>query len=395
LRLSDKMKKLFYFLFLTVILSVHSQSSLSLSNQAEISLITCSPGTELYAAFGHTAFRVRDPKLGLDRVYNYGTFDFNDPNFYGNFVKGDLRYFLSAYDFNRFLRSYHRENRGVIGQVLDLQQTDVQKVFDFLENNAKPENREYFYDYFFNNCSTKPYDVIVKNLGDKLIEPTLFNTKTTSHRQLMQPYLKNLSWGDFGIDLALGSVIDRPATPKEHLFLPENVLTYFDHVQIIKNETIKPFVKRKEQILLQQEITQPDTFFTPLRVFSILAFIVLLITYRDSKQHKRARILDFIILFISGLVGVFLLLTWFATNHISASTNYNTLWAFAPNLIVSFFLLKKKVPNWVHSYSLFALVVLLIGVLIWVLQIQVFSIAVAPIILLLAIRYFYLWKFIK
>ena len=187
------MKKLLI-LFISFLSFTSQSQSIPLSEQAEVSLITCGPGTELYAAFGHTAFRVRDPKVGFDRVYNYGTFDFNDPNFYTNFTKGDLRYFLSAYDFGRFLRTYHKEKRWVTGQVLNLQQTDVQKIFDYLENNAKRENREYFYDYFFNNCSTKPYDVIVETIGDKLVEPEIFNVETTSHRQLTQPYLKNLSW---------------------------------------------------------------------------------------------------------------------------------------------------------------------------------------------------------
>lgn len=388
------MKKLLI-LFISILSFTTQSQSIPLSEQAEVSLITCGPGTELFSAFGHTAFRVRDPKLGLDRVYNYGTFDFNDPNFYANFTKGDLRYFLSAYDFGRFLRTYHREKRWVTGQVLNLQQSDIQKIFDFLENNAKKENREYFYDYFFNNCSTKPYDVILEIIGDKLIEPEIFKTDIKSHRQLTQPYLKELSWGDFGIDLALGSVIDRPATPKEYLFLPENVLTYFDATKIAKDGNEQSIVKRTEDILLKQEVNYKDTFFTPLISFSILAMLVIAFTFKNIKKQKRSRILDFILFFITGLIGVFLLLTWFGTNHISARNNYNTLWAFAPNLIVSFFLLKKKLPNWIHNYSKGALFILMIGLVIWILQIQVFSIAILPLIVLLATRYVYLWKMTK
>ncbi len=388
------MKKLLILFILFLSFTTQSQS-IPLSEQAEVSLITCGPGAELFSAFGHTAFRVRDPKLGIDRVYNYGTFDFNDPNFYANFTKGDLRYFLSAYDFGRFLRTYHREKRWITGQVLNLQQSDVQKIFDYLENNAKKENREYFYDYFFNNCSTKPYDVIAKIIGDKLVEPEIFNTEIKSHRQLTQPYLKNLSWGDFGIDLALGSVIDRPTTSKEHLFLPENVLTFFDAMKIIEDGNELPIVKRTENILLKQEAIYKDTFFTPFITFSILALLVIIFTFKNIKQQKRSRFLDFLIFFISGLIGVFLLLTWFGTNHISARNNYNTLWAFAPNLVVSFFLFKKKLPSWIPKYSLATLVVLMISLIIWIAQIQVFSIAVLPLIVLLATRYVYLWKFSK
>lgn len=387
----DKMKKLLI-LFISILSFTAQSQSLPLSNQAEVSLITCGPGTELFSAFGHTAFRVRDPEVGFDRVYNYGTFDFNDPNFYTNFTKGDLRYFLSAYDFGRFLRTYHNEKRWVTGQVLDLNQADIQKIFDYLENNAKRENREYFYDYFFNNCSTKPYDVIVENFGNQLIEPTLFNTEVISHRQLFQPYIKELSWGDFGIDLCLGSPIDRKVTPKEYLFLPENVLTYFDEMKIIEDGQEKPIVKRTEHILLEQEVNYKDTFFTPFITFSILAILVIIFTIKNIKQQKRSRFLDFTIFFSTGLIGVFLLLLWLVTNHISAENNYNTLWAFGPNLIVSFFLLKKQLPKWISKYSLVCLIVLAIALIVWIFQIQVFSIAILPLILLLGVRYFYLWK---
>lgn len=388
------MKKLLL-IFISILSFTSYSQSITLSEQAEVSLITCGPGTELFSAFGHTAFRVRDPKFGFDRVYNYGTFDFNDPNFYANFAKGDLRYFLSTYDFGRFLKAYHREKRWVTGQVLNLQQTDVQKIFDYLENNAKKENREYFYDYFFNNCSTKPYDVIVETIGNKLVEPEIFNTETISHRQLFQPYLKELSWGNFGIDLALGSVIDRPTTPKEHLFLPEKVLTYFDSMKIIENGEEQPIVKRTENILLEQEVNYKDPFFTPLISFSILALLVIVLTFKNIKQQKRSRILDFLLFFTTGGIGILLLLIWLGTNHISAGNNYNTLWAFAPNLIVSFFLLKKQLPNWIRKYALISLIVLMIGLLIWLLQIQVFSIAILPLIGLLAFRYFYLWRLVK
>ena len=253
----------------------------------------------------------------------------------------------------------------------------------------------YYYDYFFNNCSTKPYDVIVETIGDKIIESAIFNTEVKSHRQLTQPYLKNLSWGDFGIDLGLGSPIDRKATPKEFLFLPENVLTYFDAMKIVENGEEQPIVKRTENILPKQEVNYTDTFFTPFVTFSMLAILIIFFTFKNSKQQKRSRVLDFLLFFITGLIGVFLLSIWFGTNHISARNNYNTLWAFAPNLVVSFFLLKKQLPNWIHKYALISLIVLMLGLIIWILQVQVFSIAVLPLIVLLAVRYFYLWKLVK
>lgn len=382
---------LFVFLFT---ISIQSQS-LTLSDTAEISLITCGPGNELYSTFGHSAYRVRDPKLGLDKVYNYGTFDFDNPNFYTDFAKGNLNYFLSSFDFSKFLRSYHREKRWVKAQILDLSHTDIQKMYDFLENNALPENREYLYDYFFDNCSTKPFDVIEETIGLKLVSPSVFENENNSHRQLIQPYLKNLPWGDFGIDICLGSIIDRKATQKEYLFLPENVFTYFETLQLKENDTIKPIVKRTEVILLEQEALSKKPILTPFLLFSLIGLLVLLITLKNIKSNSRSRWLDFGMFFFTGFAGVVLLSIWFATNHISARNNYNTLWAFAPNIIVSFVMLKKQLPKWVKTYCLITLGVLVISLLFWVFKVQVFSIAVLPILILLAIRYIYLWKYSK
>ncbi|MGB5383353.1 MAG: DUF4105 domain-containing protein, partial [Lutimonas sp.] len=86
-------RKIFLIICLSWCLSSFSQSDL-LSDEAEISVITCGPGSELYSTFGHSAFRILDPKRNLDKVYNYGTFNFETPNFYAKFVRGKLLYEL-------------------------------------------------------------------------------------------------------------------------------------------------------------------------------------------------------------------------------------------------------------------------------------------------------------
>jgi hypothetical protein len=164
------LKKIIFLVFLFPFLS-YSQE-IQLSPEAEISVITCGPGeSELYATFGHSAFRIKDLPNKIDRVYNYGTFNFNTPNFYIKFARGKLLYDLRAYNFGTFLQSYQREKRWVKGQVLDLKHDEIQRVYNFLENNAKPENRSYKYDFFYDNCSTKLYDVLEQVLGDKTIIP--------------------------------------------------------------------------------------------------------------------------------------------------------------------------------------------------------------------------------
>lgn len=386
------MKKLLLLLITFSFFNIYSQN-IKLTPSAEISVITCGPGTELYTAFGHSAFRVRDVKLGLDRIYNYGTFDFDQPNFYGNFAKGNLLYFLGKADTNRFLRIYYLEKRWVKGQVLDLEVNDTQKIFDFLESNAKSENREYLYDYFYNNCSTKLYDVIKEVLGSKLIIPEIKIDSPLSHRELMQLYLGNQPWGDFGIDVCLGSTIDDKANAQEYLFLPDNVFNFFENLKIINNGNARPIVKRTEVILPETKRETTKTWFTPLLFFTVLGLLVIAITFKNIKSNKRSKWLDFGIYITTGVIGLVITLIWFVTNHESAKNNFNVLWAFVPNLVISFYLLKNKLPNWIKKYNLWLLILLVFNLLIWIVKIQVFSIAVLPIIAFLGIRYFYLWRF--
>ena len=385
------MRKLFFIVLSILCLSSYSQH-LKLTNNAEISVITCGPGTELYTAFGHSAFRVRDTTIGVDKIYNYGTFDFDQPNFYGNFAKGNLLYFLNVTETSRFLRVYYHEKRSVKGQVLDLIPADTQKFYDYLENNTLPENREYLYDYFFNNCSTKLFDVVNDVLGTKLVKPELFANKNLTHRELMQLYLGDQPWGDFGIDLCLGSVIDRKATAHEYLFLPDNIFTYFDSLKINQG-FVKPLIKRTETILAAKKTEEKKSLITPLLFFSIIGMIVIWTTLRNIKRKKRSRILDFGLFFITGVIGLVITLIWFATNHISAENNFNVLWAFAPNLFVSFYYLKKQIPNWLRKYSLITFVLIALNILLWILKVQIFSIAIIPILMFLGVRYYFLWKY--
>jgi len=134
----------FIFILLFNIFQLTAQDKLS--PKATVSVVTCGSGNELFSAFGHSAFRIFDPAIGLDKIYNYGTFDFNAPNFYLNFAKGKLIYRLSTTNFNRFFSVYQYENRWVKTQLLNLTAEEVQLMFNFLENNAKPENSDYQYD---------------------------------------------------------------------------------------------------------------------------------------------------------------------------------------------------------------------------------------------------------
>ncbi len=381
------MKKLLFLLFITT--TCFSQQ-IKLSPNAEVSVITCGPGTaELYASFGHSAFRVLDLENKIDKVYNYGTFDFSTPNFYTKFVQGKLLYQLSSYNFGNFLKSYHRENRWVKGQVLDLDQVQVQKVFDYLEENAKPENRSYKYDFFYDNCSTKLYAVLEDALGEDLVFKSDFDKVNYSHRDLIELYMGHQPWADFGIDLALGADIDRKASSMEYMFLPDYVFEAFTSIEIKKNGKLDPVVKRTEEILLSYNQESKQGSFTPILLFSVIAILIIWITYKDYNNKTRNKILDTLLFSVTGLIGIILLLLWFATDHSATANNFNILWAFAPNLMFAFLLNKNAKLSKFYAFTL--LILLDIMVLLWIFKVQVFHYSLIPLTLGLYVRYIYLW----
>src|SRR6185295_4475360 len=230
-----------------VLVSLHAFSQgVPLSEQAQISLITFGPDQEeFYEAFGHSAVRVADPGRGIDYAYNYGVFSFNQPNFYLNFTRGHLYYQLGVYVYPDFRDAYISANRFVHEQVLNLNPGQKQKIFDYLEWNAQPENQTYNYDYFFNNCSSKIRDVFADVLKDEIQFDGSFIKTDYTIRQLTDLYLDHQPWGDLGIDIGLGSTIDRKATPYEHMFLPDYLESCFDHALINMNGSFSTIIREK------------------------------------------------------------------------------------------------------------------------------------------------------
>ncbi|HEY9169054.1 MAG TPA: DUF4105 domain-containing protein [Lutibacter sp.] len=362
-----------------------------LTSEASVSVVTCGPGSELYSAFGHSAFRVYDPLLKMDKIYNYGTFDFNKPNFYLNFAKGKLIYQLSTTRYGYFLQQFNYENRWVKTQELNLSEADVQAVFDFLENNAKPENSSYQYDFFYDNCSTKMEEVIKTVLKDKVTFNNSHITDQKSHRDLIADYTAaKFKWGKFGIDLALGSVIDRDATAAEYKFLPDYIYTGFNNATIkVDGENI-PIVKADNTVLNENIQPRPFSIMQPLIVLLAIALFFIFKTYQNYINNKRSKWIDFSLYFITGLIGVVVLLLWFATSHTATYKNFNFLWAFAPNLVVAFFMFKEVLPKWLIAYNKLLLILLAIQAILWILKIQIFNLAIIPFMAMLLIRYTFL-----
>ncbi|MCG2420233.1 DUF4105 domain-containing protein [Aequorivita sp. F47161] len=367
-----------------------------LSETSEISILTIGPGAELYDKFGHSAFRIQDPLNEVDVVFNYGKFDFDTPNFYTKFAQGKLLYELGVSYYQPFYNSYVAQNRWVKEQTLNLNYAEKQAISDFLWHNAKPENKKYKYDFFYDNCATKIRDVVQIVLGDKLEFKEDHIKEVLSFRELIQQNLHANTWGSMGIDIALGAVIDRKAKPIEYQFLPDYVYAGAANAIIHRNGKTENLVK-ETTVLFNNDPSSPENMFitSPLFILGLIGLLIVFITYRDFKRSTRSRFLDTAIFIFTGLVGVLLLLLWFATDHTATANNYNLLWAFPISLLVVIAISKKQVSIKLKRYILLLVLLLALLTIHWITGVQVFAIALLPLLIALAIRYIYLMYFIS
>lgn len=390
------MRGLLLLFFLAIGLNVFCQAP-KLSEKAQISVLTCAAGDELYYSFGHTAFRVQDPVLNIDVVYNYGTFDFNQPNFYWNFTKGRLLYTLTRRSFETFLFEYELEMRWVKEQILNLSIEEVNQVFNYLEWNYQPENRDYLYDPLFDNCSTVITTILTENFGkaikynnpNKEVQDLGFNLNNDpTFRQLVNSHLPTNSWGAWGINLAFGAVVDREASLRERMFLPYQALAQIRVAE--KNNS--PLLYRERFILDYPEKKPSGSFMTsPLFWFMMLLVFVIAITFLDYKHQNRNTYLDFVLFLVSGGAGIIILLLWFATDHVYTKLNFNFLWLFPFNFVAAFTVVKKGfISKKMRNYLWILLGLLLVTILLWIFRFQVFSPLNIPLILIFGTRYLFL-----
>ncbi len=384
-------KKLLFLSFLCFTISNTAQKA-QLSAYSEISIITSGPGENLYEKFGHTAIRVKDPMLNLDILYNYGIFDFDDPNFYSNFVKGFMKYKLARYPFHLSLKLANKDQRWVKQQVLNLTQQQKNAYFNFLETNVLPENASYFYDPFFDNCATRPKDILKDVLKEKLTFDTSLLNQERSLRDLMNEKINPNTWGSFGINIALGSRLDQIATIEEYMYLPEHLFSIFEKSTVNKEGKSVALIRNTKTVLDFKTKTAKSDIISPFLIFLTLLIITILISLNDLKKHKRTRILDFILFLTTGTVGILIVFLWFFTNHSTAPNNFNFLWAFAPNFFIAFLVLKKNLQPWIKHYLI--LVVAFIGLIpiVTLIGLQKFTYPLYPVLLLLAVRYIFLIK---
>jgi hypothetical protein len=384
--------------FILIVVSILCQPKKTLS-QADIatqqscalriSLLTCTPGQELYSTFGHSAIRVFDSSKNSDLIFNYGTFDFYDPQFLTKFVKGKLLYFVSIDTITSFLEEYQYYRRGITEQVVNISCDEKRKLAASLFENAKEENKFYKYDFNYDNCTTRLRDMIEKAAGNQIVSKNILPETHTTFRDLIHIYLDNggQHWSGLGIDILLGSPLDKKVTNREAMFLPDYLLMAFDSSTL----NGKKLVSEKRILLNEFSAYKTKNIFTPLIVFTGLAILIFLISiFVHNPRNVYFQVFDFIFFLSLGLIGVLLIFMWFGTGHGMARNNFNLLWALPTHLPVAFMLFSKRM--WVSRYFLFVVFYTVILIIAWFFLPQAFNSALLPIMGIVLVRSFYISK---
>lgn len=356
------------------------------SSRLRISLITCTPGDQLYSIFGHSAIRIIDSTSMTDYVYNYGTFNFEDEGFYLKFIRGQLDYYISLDMFSNFMYAYRAENRGITEQVLQLTQDEKLSLRSYLNENLKEENKYYKYDFFFDNCTTRLRDLLLAFKKPAPIFPPVMPEKTR-FREAIHVYLDKGQqyWSKLGIDILLGAPTDAIMSPAQQQFLPDNLMYSVDSVQNLR------LVKSKID-LFQPALPETSGFrVTPGIFFSFLFLMILMMGLRKNKiaisfLHR----LDGMIFFLTGLLGLVLCFMWFGTDHSMTKNNYNLLWAWPTHAVMAFMINKRA--GWARKYWLASSILLSAVLLIWYFLPQALNPALIPFVLTLIYRSYARYK---
>ncbi|WP_293875202.1 DUF4105 domain-containing protein [Flavobacterium sp.] len=292
-----------------------------LSQNTKISVFTCDRGEELYSTFGHTALRIKDSANALDVVYNYGYFDFRVKNFYFKFVKGDLQYYMNVTSYEDFIHEYQADKRKVVEQTLNLPLIKKQQLFDALNSSLLSNEKFYTYKFIDRNCTSMIVDKINGLFSLHKIEKVDY--KSTSYRTVLYPYFEDFFWFKLGINIIFGAKTDADA---QKLFLPVELENSLDKATF----NGKALVSKKE-ILIYGDKIQPNFSFLN-SIYFIWALMLLLLVI-----NKRFLFITY--LFIAGILGIFLGLVGFYSEHQELLYNYNAL------LFNPFFVLIPFVKN--------------------------------------------------
>ena len=329
-----RLLKLFLLFFTLISLANAKSQTLQLSENAQVSVLTCGNGNELYSLFGHTAVRIFDPQTNIDIVYNYGAFDFATPNFVVRFSKGDLQYFVTSSSFEDFLYSYEYEERSVVEQTIALSASQKQQLFDKLSATLLSNDRFYTYKFIDRNCTTIVVDLLNGIVGKNILKKV--DPDDSTYRDVLYPYFDNHFYEQLGTSIIFGTKVDHYA---EKVFLPVELFNSV-HKATIDNE---PLEKSSRTWLKYDNEQVPTSWWN--NIYTYLTALVLLVVFNKNGANM-------MFFLITGLIGTFFLFAGFYSFHGELANNYNAL-LFNPALLLVVLFFYTKQDLWFYKSAIF------------------------------------------
>lgn len=362
------MKRLYYTLYIYILVFFACSFSAGAQDRVRVSLLTCEPGTEIYALFGHTALRYEDPTRDIDWVFNYGVFSFNTPNFVYRFVKGETDYQLGIVPYRYFETEYALRGSSVYQQTLNLKPEEKLRLWQVLEENYLPQNRVYRYNFFYDNCTTRARDRIEQCIDGKIEYPEA--RSGLSFRDIVHQYTDGHEWEEFGIDLCLGAEADRPISGREQMFAPFYMKEAAEKAVIVASDgTHRPLVLEETKIVdAKPGPAEPVLPFSPFAA----GMILLLASIGIAAYYLHLRRIPhgwYVFLFaVQGLAGCVIAFLFFCSVHPTVGSNWllallNPLPLFYLPVLIYHAVKGKKEPYHLINFAYLTLFIILIPVL--------------------------------
>ena len=303
-------------LFLTALLPMWS----SPMDSVRISLLTCAPGSEIYALFGHSAIRYENPEKDQDWVFNYGMFSFKEPNFVMRFVKGETDYQLGVVPFRYFETEYALRGSSVYQQVLNLTDEEKVKLISLLEENYLPSNRVYRYNYFYDNCTTRARDKVEESIQGKVVYPE--TKKEVSFRDIIHEFTAGSEWGEFGIDLCLGSEADEPIDERKQMFAPFYMMEAARGAMIHRADTVVPLVLEEFKVVDAVLEDEPAFPLSPMTCAMGLLVATAFVVGWGIRKGRPCLAWNVLMFFLQGLGGCIVAFLFFFSLHPTVGSNW-------------------------------------------------------------------------
>ena len=361
-RFKYKIRAILLIIFLLLTDNISAQNSDSLLHQmdsVQISLLTCQPGKEVYSLYGHTAIRYQDKTHNIDIVVNYGLFSFGKPYFILRFIFGLTDYEMGIEPFPDFCSEYASEDRGVIQQTLNLTSQEKFNIANAINENYKPENRVYRYNYFYDNCTTRARDILVKNMNGN-IKYVSDDDGASTYRDLIHQWNENHLWARFGNDMLLGVKADMTINSDQKQFLPDNLRKAFDDALIINKNGVKEKLVSNTQIIVQQSVQSASeiTLLRPMTCSIFLLIITIFITIFEFYKKYRLWGFDLFLMLVDGLAGVILTAMIFS-QHPTVSLNLQLLLLNPLPLFFAVPVIKGIKKGVAHRYCILATILII------------------------------------